>query len=258
MSMAITALMSVVLLGLISAVQTTREHSEGLHTATLQSQAAMDRIKFMVSQTGTYKIPDQPTRAGLAVIKRDWLGHEMPDTLVVWSGGRDGGQSSHGLMNRLPIGNELVVYAADSKHTQRLVEYAFPNWTSSIDFDAADFDATILSRLTFKSTEKARLCDRMRISSLNSANVAAAWPNVRFSHVLTPTSASLTATDPASAEWQALPWSQGIVTSSGGLRHESIRIELQMEPREHTVSDTDHPIAIPFFASASMRYVYTP
>lgn len=257
MSMAITALMSVVLLGLISAVHTAREHTEGLESATLQSQAGLERIKFMVSQVGTYKLDGQPTRAGLAVIKRSWLGYEMPDTLVVWSGGRDGGQSLLGKLDRLPNGNELVVYAADLKRSERLVEYAFPDWTTPVDFDAPDFDATILDRLAFKSTEKARLCDRMRISSLDRRSTAA-WPNVRFSHVLTPSSIELTETDPASAEWKTLPWSQGIVTSTGGLRHEAIRIELQMEPRAYSSNDSTKPIAIPFFASASTRYVYEP
>lgn len=256
-SLTITSMMSVVLLGLVNAVQTAQRHSEGQQSAALQAQATFDRISYMVSQAGTYKLEDEATRSGLKVVSRAWYGFEMPDILVVWSGGRDGGMAQQGQLSRLPLGSELIVYAPDLKNPTRFFEYAFPDWTSSLDFNSDAFDDEIIKALQSDLAEGAKLSDRVRVTSTSFGQLNAfSWPNVRFALTQTPSAIELETTDPTSEEWSALPWSQGITTSVGGLVRSVIRMELQLEPRRYDISDATTSVAIPFLASASTRYVY--
>ncbi len=254
-SLTITSMMSVVLLGLINAVHTAHRHSEGQETAGLQAQAALERISYMVSQAGTYKLDGHQTQLGVRVVARYWSSYEMPDILVVWSGGRDGGKAKQGQHSRLPVGNELVVYAPDLKDPSRFFEYAFPDWTGSVDFQSDSFDDDIIRALESDLAERAKLTDRVRVTSLGTTSDQD-WPNVRFSTRQTPSELELTTTDPDSDAWEELHWSQGITTSTGGLVRTVVRIELQLEPRSYAISDAHTSVAIPFLGSASTRYVY--
>mgnify|MGYP001489646793 CR=1 FL=1 len=163
----ITAMLSVVLGGLVMAVQTAREHVNGLEDSTLQSGVAMERVRYMVSQTGVYEVDGQPTTLGLAIVKRNWTLFRLPEVLVVWSGGRDGGMAEAGVLNRLPLASELVVYAPDPAEVAHLLEFSFPGNSSIIDFNAVDFNDTIERLIVSNGAESVLLCDGLRVSQLS-------------------------------------------------------------------------------------------
>jgi prepilin-type N-terminal cleavage/methylation domain-containing protein len=255
----ITSMLSVVLGGLVMAVQSAREHTEGLEEATAQAQAALERIKYMVSQAGVYEIDSSPTALGLAVVSREWSTYSLPQILVVWSGGREGGMADAGTQTRLPVVNELVIYTYDPDDPQRLVELVVEDDSSDIDFTAAGFADTVLALIESESAEKLLLCDRLRRSVLAGA-VPFSDPGVGhvfFEIETLPSDDSIAAATPGTSDWNGLLWSQGVVSSDSGMRQATLRMEVQVEPHRYEVSGAeDSPIAIPFFGSASYRYVY--
>ena len=260
-AMTITSMTSVVLGGLIMAVQTARQHTEGLEEATLQAQASFDRIRFMVSHAGVYQLDGEPTCLGLAVVNHRWSSFDLPDVLVVWSGGRNGGMAEAGLQRRLPGVNELVLYTPDSNDPSRLVEIVVPGNAAAVDFRDPGFANVILSLLRSANAEPVLLCDRIRVSHFSESHdsLASDVGNVRFEVEQTPSDSDLASIAPGTFEWIDLPWAQGIVSSESGLRQASVRMEFQIEPRSHESAGTDFkPIAIPFFASVSYRYAYQP
>ena len=255
----ITAMLSVVLGGLVMAVQTARQHANGLEDSSLQSRVAMNRVRYMISQAGVYEVSGQPTTLGLAVVNRTWTYFRLPEVLVVWSGGRDGGMAEDGVVARLPQASELVVYAPDPADVSYLMEFTFPAVSSNIDFNAADFDDTIERLLAANSAESVLLCDRLRVSQLSLwGSSKATAGNVWFDFVKTPTDAQLAAVTPGTADWFALPWPQGIVSSESGLRQVTVQMEFQLEPFQSELSSTSSATAIPFFESVSYRHVYKP
>lgn len=261
MAMTITSVLSIVLGGLMLAVQAAREHTEGLEEATAQAQACLERVRYMVSQAGVYQLDGSETMLGVRVVGREWSGSLLPDVLVVWSGGRDGGMADAGTQNRLPRVDELVIYTYDADEPGRFVEIIVPGDSSDIDFSASDFDDTILSLLGAPSAEQLLLCDRLRRSVL-SGSVPFSNPgvgNVLFNLEMSPDDTALAAATPGTSEWNALGWSQGIVSSDSGMRQATLRIEIQIEPRSYEPADSGAtPIAVPFFGSTSYRYVYRP
>lgn len=259
MAMSITAILGVILTGIVSAVQTAHAHTTGMEDATLQAQATIDRIKHMTAHAGTYRIGGEGTTVGLAVVGHKWVIYDLPDVLVVWSGGREGGMAAAGERDRLPRADELIVYAPDPADGSRFLEYAFPGNTAEVDFRASGFANQILSLLTSPEAEGVLLCDRVRRSQLPRlawyAEVSAA--NVRFDLEVTPTESQLSSTTPGTSAWNELPWAQGIVAGDSGLRQSTVRIELMVEPRGRPLPGTETiAVAIPFFGSASHRHVY--
>jgi len=266
-AMAITSMLTVILGGLTLAVQTAREHTEGLQDAVTLAQATTDRIQAMVAEAGVYQISGTETTLGLAVIPHESASIELPDTLVIWSGGRNGGLAAAGVQQRLPRLDELIVYTPSPTDPSQLVEVAFPLSSSSIDFRAVDFASTILALLPTTAAEQILLCDRIRISlptdnsgsTVTGNSLSGAVSNVRFELEQTPSDAELASTVPGTASWNALSWAQGIVSGSSGFRQATLRIEIQIEPRTDRPAGSDQtPIAVPFFGSASYRYVYQP
>jgi len=259
---AITSMLSVVLGGLILAVQTAREHTEGLQDAVTFAQATTGRIRTMVAEAGVYQMTGTETTLGLAVISHTGSSVELPDTLVIWSGGRNGGLAAAGVQQRFPRLDELIVYTPSPTDPSRLVEVAFPGNSSSIDFRASDFASTILSLLPTSAAESILICDRVRTSVSADGTAAGGSGNVshvRFELEQTPGDADLTAAVPGTDAWNALPWAQGIVSADSGFRQATLRIEIQIEPRTDRPAGGDlTPIAVPFFGSASYRYVYQP
>lgn len=260
-ALTITSLLSVVLGALTMAVQTAREHTEGLGDANIQADVSFERIKHMVSHTGTYRLADRPTTLGLAVVTRTWSILELPEVLVVWSGGRDGGMAEAGLQTRLPQINELVIYAPSPENPQELQEITAANSLGSIDFRAAGFSQTILSLVDSPNVERTLLSDRIRTSQLSAfSNYSGATVgNVRFELTNSPNDAELAAAVPGTAAWNDLPWSQSIVGSDSGLRQSTLRMEFQIVPRTaEPTSDEVSASAVPYFGSTSYRYVYNP
>lgn len=259
MSLATTALLIVVLSGLIMAVHRAREHTHGLEDATTQARATLERIRFMISQAGLHEISGQPIQPGLAIVPHRWGVLDMPDVLVVWSGGRQGGLADNGVLDREPLISELIVYGPDPAAPQQLVEFAFPSQTGELSFQASSFDSTILSLLESSAAEKLVLCDRVRVSQLDAYGwfAAATQANVRFQLETTPTAGAIAATSPGSPEWFALPWAQGVVSRLNGLRQTTVQVELQVLTRPPGGPFDDHPDrSLPFYDSVSRRHVY--
>lgn len=257
-ALTILTLVSTVLGGLTLAVRTAWDYTQGLEQAQWQAQAALERIKYMISQAGTYRASGQPTNVGLAVVTHRWGSVNVPDTLVVWSGGRNGGMSAAGLQARLPLVSELVIYTPDPQNAARLVETVVPTDPNSIDFRAADFATRIESLRTSAARQSVMLCDRLRTDAPTSGATITA-SELWFDLIQSPSGSELSGVTVGSAAWNALPWAQGIVSGETGLRQATVRIELQLEP-DPTQPKTDGAwsTALPFFAAASSRYVYQP
>jgi len=253
----ITAMVTVVLSGLVMAVQRSWSFTQACEEVSMQARASLDRMQTMIRQAGVYRLPGQPTRLGLAVVAHRWGFVRFPDVLVVWSGGREGGMSRQGVLERLPRLNELVIYTYEPDQPSCLVEIAFPDDGTPIDFDAATFSDTILDLLRSPSAERVLLCDRLRTSRLPSARRSnrRLIGLVRFELIRRPDEFELAMAESDPEAWQQLGWPQGIATRTSGLRQETVRIELQLT-RHPTTDETPPSEAIPFFGSASCRYVY--
>ncbi len=270
MGMMITTMLSTVLGAMMVAVTDGWDHTTGLDDATQQARIGMERIGYMVSQAGVYQLPGQPTIPGLAVVQRPDGSNLLPEILVVWSGGPTGGMSAAGMQSRLPLISELVIYAPQASNPSRLVEITSPANMASIDFSAPEFGATILAIVAAPPVTPVLLCDRLHVSSLGGGPFGGAqWAgNARFEIFQLPSDASLAGVVPGSTNWNNLVWSQGIVSSSFGLRQATLRMELQLEPRPlppgTTFTGQSVPAvalsnsAIPFIGSASFPYAYSP
>jgi len=255
--MVITTMVSIVMGGMTMAVQTAWQHTSGMEEANIQARVSLDRIKYMVGQAGLYETAGQPTTLGVKVVSHKVSIWEFPDTLVVWSGGRDGGQARLGTQSRLPLTSELLVYTVNPDDPEQLVEIAFPDDNSPIDFNDSGFDSDILALISGPDAEPVQLVDRLRVSKPQIGG-GAKFGNARFQLIETPDSDEIAATAVGSSDWNALEWAQGIVSGTSGMRQANLRIELQLEPRSESSSDPNDPIAIPFFGSVSYRYVYQP
>lgn len=264
-AMTITALLSVVLGGLVAAVHAAWSHTRGLEETEAQARVAFQRIQYMISHAGTYEIEGQPTRLGVAVVPHVWAFVELPDVLVVWSGGREGGMAAAGVQERLPRTDELVIYAADPDDASHLVEITVPDATAEIDFDATDFAETVRRLVDSSESERVLISDRIRKTPLPgfSQYEAEEVGNIRFELTQTPSDDELADVSPETEEWSALTWCQGIVAGDSGMRQVRLRMELQLdtnksETTSNTTSNTTSTTAIPFFGSASYRYAYHP
>ena len=254
-AMTITAMITVILGGLVLAVHTVREYSEGSEEVVGQTQASFDRIQYMVSQTGVYRVDGRPTVPGIAVVNQTYSDTIVPNILVVWSGGSFGGMSAKGVQSRLPLFSELVIYTTDPDDPSQLVEMTFPGDSSSIDFQAADFDATILQYLSSGNPTKTKLYTRIHTisTSSNSAPDSTTIGAVRFDPRFTPSDSDLAATAPLTDDWLTLNWAQGIVATDSGMRQVTIAIELQLEI---IGKGSGNASISPFWGSASYRYVH--
>ena len=147
-SMAIMGLMAVVLAGMSNAVNSAWAYTKGVESTEQQAAAAFGRIKYMLAHTGTYRLTGQPARLGMAVVNRTVGSATIPDVLVLWTGGRNGGMAALGIQARLPVASELLVYTWDSTLPSQLLEVAFPSSSNNVDFNATDKHAGIA--LTYK------------------------------------------------------------------------------------------------------------
>lgn len=260
MGMTITSILTMVLAGMILAAGTAWDHTTGQEDAMQQARSSIDRIQYMVSQAGTYKIAGQSTVPGIAVVERVNGSTRLPEVLVVWSGGTNGGMVANGLMTRLPLVQELVIYAPRYDDPSTLVEITSPADASSIDFKSAAFSNTILTIIASNNSSKLRLSNRVHINTLsfmvgNSTSAGA----VRFEMYLTPTDSELSGVVTGSAQWYSLVWAQGVASSASGMRQAGIRMEFQLEAHSASVSGSSPAnAAMPFFGSASYTYVYQP
>jgi len=258
LAVTVTSFLSLVLGGLITAMQTAWDHTRHLEAVESQARASLERIRYMVSQAGLYQTGSQPVRPGIAVVSRTVGGTTVPCVLVVWSGGRHGGMAANGVQTRLPRINELVIYTPDPAAPTRLVEIVAPNVTTSIDFNASTFDSTILTLLGGKQVQLAPLCDRLR-TSLLASGTSGTVGNIRFEIFERPTASEIAAVSPGTVAWKSLVWAGGVCSSDSGLRQLTLRTEMLLETRTTAPAATSpSATALPFFGSASYRYVYQP
>jgi hypothetical protein len=263
-------LMTVVLAGMSNAVNSAWTYTKGVEITEQQAAGAFDRIKYMLAQTGTYRLTGQPPRLGLAVVTRTVGSATIPDVLVLWTGGRNGGMAALGTQARLPIASELLVYTPDSGSPSQLLEVAFPSSVNNIDFSATDFATTITTLLASSTADRIPLCDHLRVSALSTTTTTTTVPAttatsgtsqsvgcVHFDLVWTPTDAELASATVGSSPWYQLNWPQGAVGSRSGMRQATLNLELQIEP-DGVVAGAGSINAIPFFDSGSVRYVYEP
>lgn len=262
MATAITSFTVFVVGGLTLAVQSAKEYAEGQAEGAMRARAALDRISAMVAEAGTYRIAGQPTVLGLAVVDRVRGPMPLPEILVVWSGGRNGGLAAQGELTRLPRCDELVVYEADPANLRVLSETAFPGDSSSIDFSSTAFGATILSKLASAAAQRAVLCEPVRVVPLtgNPGPSIPDVPAVRFETESLPSDDDLLGVPSGTQAWLDLPWCQGIAAGGLGLRQTTVRTELQLFARRvaEDVRDPASEPSLPFYGSAVRRHVHRP
>jgi prepilin-type N-terminal cleavage/methylation domain-containing protein len=294
-SLTILSMMSVVLAGMSNAVNSAWSYTKGVEETDLQARAAIERIEYMVSQTGVYRVAGQPTRLGMTVVSRPVGKFSVPDVLVLWTGGRSGGMAANGLLNRLPTVGELLIYTCDAATPSQLNEVAFPGQSAAFDFAASDLGTQVGNLLTSSAAESIPLCDHLRLSSVTTSGGTGSSPSggepsspygpasmpggstsggtsgsptkssavtqtvsqVRFALTQTPSDSELASATPQTAGWMQLKWPQGTFGNRSGLRQATLQMELQVEP-DGIVRASDTVTAIPFFGSASQRYVYEP
>jgi hypothetical protein len=241
------------------AVQTAWSITKDLEESDAQARAVLDRIQYMTRNAGVYQLAGRPTRLGVAVVPHRWFVAQLPDVLVVWSGGRDGGMAAQGVQDRLPQFNELVVYACDPRAATRLMEFVFPNNRTAIDFDDPAFGTTILSLLQSRDAQAVLLCDRIAASTLpRMARITLQTVgHIRFELDKSPSDDDLERASPGTSAWRSLVWPQGLASSDSGLRQETVRIELQLgKGADITLPRAVPSDTLPFFGSVSCRYVY--
>jgi prepilin-type N-terminal cleavage/methylation domain-containing protein len=253
----ITSLAVVSLSGLMLAVQSAWTVSKNYQEVGLQGRGILDRVRWMVAQTGTYRIGSGKVQLGLSVISRSVDGVLLPETLVVWSGGRSGGiQQKRQPAVSLPKINELVIFTPDPASPNHLVEILIASNSSTIDFADVNFAATIQSLISGSAAgDRLTLTDRLRTCRVSESG--SLLGNLRFELLQLPSNEQVTTTTAGSDQWYALPWSQGMGFSRGGLRTAFVRLEIQLETVQGSVSvGQSSPTSLPILGSASVRYAY--
>lgn len=261
MAMSISSMLIVALGGIVTATQSAWEHTQGIENSQAQTTAAFDRMKRMISQAGVYQVNSQPPQVGLAVVTHSWNYIDLPYTLVVWTGGRNGGISDQGVLTRLPNYNELLIYTIDPNDSHNIVEIAFPDIDLSIDFNDLFFDDSIRYLINSSYVESVLLSNRVKSSQLvlSGRPWGQSAGNLRFEIVKTPSDASLSGINSGTSAWMSLPWPQGTTSSSTGLRQITVNFETQFETMERSaLNDINSSTALPFFGSSSRFYAYTP
>ncbi|MFM9963514.1 MAG: type II secretion system protein J [Planctomycetaceae bacterium] len=256
-SLTILSMMSVVLAGMSNAVQSAWSYTKGVEDCDVQAQAAIERIQYMISQTGVYDLAGQPTRVGMTVVQRSVGTTLIPDVLVLWTGGRSGGMAATGVQTRLPTVGELLIYTWNPSNPSQLIEIGFPGQTATFDFAASDLPTVVANLLSSSTAEKIPICENLRLSAMNSGGGNISIGNVRFVLTMTPSDTELATAAPQTTAWTQLNWPQGKFSSRSGMRQATLQIELQAEP-DGIVRASDTVSAIPFFGSASQRHVYEP
>jgi prepilin-type N-terminal cleavage/methylation domain-containing protein len=250
-----------VMSGVLLAVNSAWDFSTALEDTRRQAQATSSRMKWMVQQAGTYKLSGQSTVIGLGVIPTSWGTYMAPTTLVVWSGGSNGGMTSQGVQTRLPLAGELIIFSPDPSNPAHLVEVSFPGNSTPVDFQAASFSTTIQTLMSLPTRQTVLLSDRLHVvPSPQGGTSLSAVGSTRFERNLTPTDSQIASTAVGSLAWNSLSWGQGLVGSNQGLRTVSVRFEFLLDPvpNSSTTNSDGFTVAVPFFGSVNRQYVYQP
>jgi hypothetical protein len=246
-AVAVMSLVVVVLGGIVTAVDTARRHVDGLHEAAALGRFAVGRIHDAVNRVGTYRVGGGETVPGIAVVRES----DRPETLVLWTGGRESSLAAHSPLARLPKANELVIVTPDPAAPQRLVEIVVPTAPDDVDFRSGSFATRVRQLIRSPNAEKVLLCDRVRVAEAGGVVAAA----LRFEAEATPTQNAIDATTPGTAAWRGLPWVGGSSTNRAGLRQVALRIEIQVVTLGRP-GETTGTTSLPVFGSAARRYLH--
>lgn len=260
MAMAISSMLILALGGIVTATQTAWRHTQELEDAQAQTTAAFDRIKLMISQAGIYQVNGQPPQVGLAVVTSSWNYHNLPNILVVWTGGRNGGLSDQGVITRIPNLNEILIYMVDPYEKRTIVEFAFPDLDYPLDFNYVYFSNVIHFVIRTSYAEPVLLSNRVKRSKyvVSGEPWGKTTGNLLFEIVKTPSDASLSGISSGTSAWLNLPWPQGMVSSGSGLRQVTVNFETQFESRERSeLNEINSSTALPYFGSSSRFYAYS-
>ncbi|MBS0205231.1 MAG: prepilin-type N-terminal cleavage/methylation domain-containing protein [Planctomycetes bacterium] len=260
-SMTILAFSATIFGGLMLAINSAWDHSTAIEDSRRQAQSALSRIKWMAQQSGTYRLAGSSTVLGIGIVSTSWSTYQAPTTLVIWSGGANGGMNAVGTQSRLPVASELVIYAPDSTNPARFVEVTFPGNSTAVDFRASTFSTTIQSLISSSSRQAVLLSDHLAtVASLQGfAGASLSVGNARFELTTTPTDSQISAVTVGSQEWNDLPWGQGLVGADRALRTTNLRIELNLVPDPKSLTtDNGYSTAVPYFGSVNRQYVYQP
>jgi hypothetical protein len=249
-AVSVMSLVVVVLAGIMTAVDTARRHVEGLHEATALGRFAIGRVHDAVNRTGTYRIGTGATVPGIKVVWTDG----RPETLVLWTGGRETSLAEQSPLSRRPRANELVIVTPDPAEPTRLVEIVVPSAADEVDFTASSFATRVRQLISSANAEKVTLCNRLRVVR-SPEDAEARLAAVRFEQEATPADEQLAATASGGTAWRALPWAGGISTSTSGLRQVALRVEIQVVSFGSAHVSAEAP-ALPVFGSAVRRYLY--
>lgn len=235
--------MSVAALAMMSrAVEISSEYNEGYGTATQHARVALNRIQRTVMEAygnGSY------CGAWLTDTTTNSTSH--PDTLVVWHPTGDPANPAGP-----PLTRELVIYCPDAANPNRLLEITKPTDNTSMPTPGtAAFVSFVNAIKTSSGATKNALTDLVRVVNGNGV--------VRFAIALNPSAADWSAYQAGTKTWANLPWVQGIVGPSFGMRQVWVRAELQMVPYGNwIITNSAAQQVVPYFGSSTFNYALSP
>ncbi|QDT66976.1 prepilin-type N-terminal cleavage/methylation domain-containing protein [Calycomorphotria hydatis] len=255
-AMTVTAGLLTVLSGVMIAVESARDHTEGVSDTLHHAEMIHDRIGRAINRCGVYQIGAGSITCGIATLQTTTGAVTVPDTLVVWAGEEATPLADEGVIDRLPLRSELRIFAPHDSDSRRLDEITFPSATGTIDFTSGTFASEIETLLASSSAVRTKLTDRIRGAVIPSSMLGAGQSvsSVRFVITEQPTDGEIaSASDEAS--WIALPWAGGVRTLESGLRAVTVETELQFDILP--VRNTDESDgAYPSFRRTSRHYLH--
>lgn len=238
--------------GLASAVQTSSGYSQGHAEAAQHARVAIERISRDISRATA--VGDYP---GFAVVYDDIGGVKYPETLLVWRPTNGTPANASGP----PLISELVIYCADPKQPQQLLQIRAPQDSRTIPLDASlnqsPWIETIAAVKTDAQSECVVLTNLLRAATV-SGNKAAQRSAVRFVQELQPSADEMTAYRAGTQTWSSLAWPQGMYGTQTGMRQSWLRLELQLMPGTESRTDATGQQAAPFLGSAALSYQLRP
>jgi len=182
---------------------------------------------------------------GFMVFSTQVSGATYPDVLVVWKP-----KSVPDDADRMPIWNELIVYACDPSDPTRLYEITLPSdgggAPGPVGANLATWNAKIQAAREGKNSVRTLLTDQLRAAKATDGTARGA---VRFDAMLRPSAAEWDAFIAGTVAWESLPWAQSLFSSRAGLRQNACDLELHLGPSSGSIDG-----ALPFVGSAALFF----
>jgi Tfp pilus assembly protein PilW len=256
MAMSIMVVIGGVVAGLASAVQSSKDYTQGVARATQHGRVVIERIARMVRTATAFE--NEP---GCVVVDSFEDGFRFPDTLVVW---HPAAQPAN--PQGPPLARELVIYCGNPSDPRQLLEITAPADSRPVSLatlNSAAGRALIEGIKNSSASQRVVLTDLLRVASVTSAAAAESEAAVatkrrgcvRFDRRLLPSEREWADFRAGSRAWKDLAWPQGLVGTQQGLRQVWLAIELQITPSPTAagaVSSSAH--TLPNFGSAALYY----